>query len=287
MTAVLVITAVATIRGGAETKTVPPTRLPAPASFFLATDTAYDAEAKSPVLLELHLQRGRLTLGLRPGGHLLTATGSYEWDVDQPTLQTGERIVFQSGRTDLKTPTVWESMDSGQPKYDLLLGSPHLDHELLYTGNSGRAELNLAGVRLAACDMTLNSGRLQARFGENAASCRAFTAALNSGTLDLSNLGRLGAGTYRFAVHSGLATVDFDRLKGGVNPEIGLTVDSGTVNLKLPQDHGFQTELTVKSGLVYVAGRRYAPGRYDFSVGPATGHGLLRIEVNSGIVRVR
>ena len=172
MTAVLVITAVATIRGGAETKTVPPTRLPAPASFFLATDTAYDAEAKSPVLLELHLQRGRLTLGLRPGGHLLTATGSYEWDVDQPTLQTGERIVFQSGRTDLKTPTVWESMDSGQPKYDLLLGSPHLDHELLYTGNSGRAELNLAGVRLAACDMTLNSGRLQARFGENAASDR-------------------------------------------------------------------------------------------------------------------
>lgn len=286
-TAILVLLAAAAIYGGAETKEVPPTRLPAPASFFLATDTAYDAAAKSPVLLELHLQRGRLTLGLRTGGRLLTATGSYEWDADQPTLQAGERIVFQSGRPDPGTRTVWQSMDSSQPRYDLLLGSPHLDHELLYTGNSGRAEMNLAGVRLTACDLTINSGHLQARFGESAASCRSFTAMLNSGTLDLSDLGALGAGTYRIAVHSGLATVDFERFKNGMNPDVGLIVDSGTVNLELPPGNGFQVELTVKSGLVYVAGQRYTAGRYGFSLGPAAGWGVLRIEVNSGIVRVK
>lgn len=262
-------------------------RLPAPVTFFLQSEKVAADQGGWPVACTIHLRRGRLSLGLKTGDRLLTAAGAYEWDVDQPSLEGGgEAVVFRSGRTDLTPPPAWRTILSTLPRYELWLGLFDRDHELRFVQDAGQSQLNLAGVRLAEVEFTLNSGRLEVRFGENAAACRSFALSQGSGTTVLSGLGGLAAAAYRFEVDSGTLAVEFGPLKEAATFDLTLRVSSGMVTLKLPPGLSCQAQVSIRSGLVYLLGQRCAPGDYELSLGAGERRGRLHLEVSSGLVRL-
>ncbi|MGQ9780286.1 MAG: hypothetical protein ACUVRM_10525 [Bacillota bacterium] len=264
-------------------------RLPSPVTFFLQAEKlpVGQKEGEGPVSCTVHLRRGQLSLGLKTGDRLLTAAGAYEWDVDQPSLEgSGQAVVFRSGRTDLAPPPAWRTIFSTLPRYELWLGLFDRDYEFHLVQDAGRAELNLAGVRLAEVELRLNSGRLEARFGENAAFCRSFTFGQGSGTALLYGLGGLAAGSYRFEVDSGTLTAEFGPLKEGASLDLTLRVSSGMITLKLPPGLAYRAQLSVRSGLVYLFGQRCPAGDHELSYGTGSWIGTLRLEINSGLVRI-
>ena len=263
-------------------------KLPAPVTFYLQSEKIPAGQSGGgPVACEVQLRRGRLSLGLKTGDRLLTAAGAYEWDVDEPSLEgSGEAVVFRSGRTDLTPPPAWRTLLSTLPRYELWLGLFDRDHEIRFIEDSGRAEINLAGVRLAGVEFTLKSGRLEARFGENAAACRSFTLSQTSGNTVLSGLGGLAAGAYTFEVDSGSLSAEFGPLKEAASFDLTLRVSSGTVTLKLPPGLACRARASIRSGLVYLFGEHRPFGDFEISTGTGEPCVRLRLEVASGLVRI-
>lgn len=263
----------------------PATRLPAPASFALATDAAKDRALTGPAAVEVHLYRGRLSLGLRVGERVLTSTGAYEWDVDQPTLETGAGVVFRSGRRDLAPPSRLADLIGNLPRYELWLGRYDLDHRIKFVQHAGRADLNLAGIRLAGMEIAQSGGRVRTRFSESEAACGHFVLDQEDGTAELVGLGALGASSYALRTAAGSLTAEFGMLKSGTVMNLNVKVSGGRVTIKLPPGISPSIEGEVRGGQVTVAGNRIVPGG-RFTLGPAGSQAVLRLEVDAGWVRV-
>ncbi|NLG83935.1 MAG: hypothetical protein GX493_04855 [Firmicutes bacterium] len=281
----LMAAAIAALAKGQE----PPSaqRLPAPVTFFLQSPKMPPEGKEGPVACTIHFHRGRLSLGLKTGDRLLTAAGAYDWDVDQPSLEgDGKAAVFRSGRTDLAPPPVWRTILSTLPRYELWFGLFDREHELRFVQDTGQSELNLAGVRLAGMEIDVKSGRLEARFGENASVCRNFVFSQASGTSTLEGLGGLAAANYVFNVDSGTLQAAFGILREGAALDLALRVSSGTVTLRLPPGFALSARVSIRAGLVYLLGQKCAPGDYEISVGTGERRASLRLEVNSGLVRL-
>lgn len=264
----------------------PATRLPAATSFALSTDAAADRALASPVAIELHQYRGRLSLGLRVGERLLTSTGAYELDVDQPSLEAGATVVFRSGRRDLAPPSsLLAGFISNLPRYELWLGRYDLDHHIKFVQHAGRADLNLAGIRLAGMEIIQSGGRVRTRFRESEAACGRFVLEQEDGHAELVGLGALGASSYALRTAAGSLTAEFGALKSGTVLDLRVKVGGGRVTIKLPPGMRPSIEGEVRGGQVTVAGERIAPGG-RFALGPAGSQDVLRLEVDAGWVRV-
>ena len=114
-------------------------RLAAANEFSLATNT----DSVPRAVLNLRLRRGELTLHADTGGHLLSATGSYDWRSDEPVLsehRPGNRatVDFTAGRT-----AIIDGIRAGSdtPVYKLQSGRPETDCDLSYQQNSGMVTL--------------------------------------------------------------------------------------------------------------------------------------------------
>lgn len=270
---------------GAAADLPPAARLPAPVSFHLTTGSQIQ-EAAGEIRAEIHLRRGNLTLGLKVGGPLLSATGAYEWDADEPVLEEGRAVVFRAGRTDLAAPRSLPLPFQSLPRYNLLFGRYEPTYDLFLAQNDGRSTLNLAGLRLSAVDLAVDAGRLEAVFGENAADCRLLRAVLNGGGLALNDLGGIGARAYEITVNSGLASLVFGGWRPGLLLDLALTVNGGTLSLRLPPGRQVAVDMTVGAGSVFLNGKRHGRGSRLAAAGSGEPAGSIRLAVNAGVVKI-
>lgn len=282
----LVLSAAAVMTISATGKLPPATKLAAPAFFRLATDAAADKARTGPVGVEIHLRRGSLQLGLQSDETFLVATGSYEWDADQPSLTDGEKVIFRSGRTDLAPPGFFQDPLGKLPQYNLLFGRFDLARDLFVLQDGGRSSLNLAGLYITACHLVVNGGDLSAWCGTNSAGCREFSLEVNGGAADLNKLGGLNAAAYRMQVNAGALAAEFGTIKRGERFDLALQVNSGTAGLKLPPGVCLEIELTVKTGLAYLNGRKIERGQHQIVMGSGEPEGSARLTLNAGVLRV-
>lgn len=263
---------------------------PAAGEYSLATPAAVDRAASAVV--SVSLSRGRLTLGTGHDGRLLAAAGAYYRRDDAPSLDAGieggnqGRVTFLAGRGGFLGPDWWWS-ERDLPLYALTLGRPDLDHELSLSQKSGRAELDLAGLRLRDIKLEVGSGSCTASFGGNAVLCRGFSAGLNSGSLSLTNLAGLNAAAYTLNLNSGSLSAHFGPARPGARYDLDLTVNSGAASLRLPEGAAMEVRLDINSGSVSVGEQSYHRGQHTLVFGQGEPRGRLYLKMNSGTVRIQ
>jgi hypothetical protein len=236
--------------------------------------------AKSPAHVALFLQRGSLRVTGGASHHLVEGTARGAVGDPAPRVDVG------ADRISITQASVGGASPKGDATFELTLGGVPLAL-LVETGSGQSQSIDLGGVFLTAARVHTAAGHVVLDWTRpNAPVGGRLEVATETGSVEVTHLGRFGGGTVEVRERAGLVSLDF-----GDRVEHDFTVDAdvamGKLILRLPKTVTAHAEVTAAASEITIKGWRF--DGYGFVLGDAsagTSRVALRVRVGSGQVEL-
>ncbi|MDE7195306.1 MAG: DUF4097 domain-containing protein [Oscillospiraceae bacterium] len=193
-------------------------------------------------------------------------------------IRTGEGFenIFGGSRLDIIVPPqVYHCLDVTMGSGSLEVVNVNAASNSFYLGSGSMSFFNDSDFTSDNLDITVGSGYIQA----NGAKTMEYSIDINSGRYEIFGL----SGDGELEINSGSGAIGFDAFDGNCD----ISMNSGTVDIYVPQNSSMRVDADINSGSVYVVtADHYSRLRDGDSVTIGGGENLMSVDLNSGQVSI-